>query len=179
MLGEYELDCSLGQLWTFVFSGWMRQLNRPRPKVSDVGDACLAIGKVRGATARPLCLVVETLNSTVGRSTLAALLELRNKSPVPFGVVFISTLPWHIMFPDAELEEPQHVHFPAYTKEQILDILWRQRPETFPPTPMRLFLRASSGQRSMHQGSWQMHEHCWTRSLMQCLRELISTMLPQ
>jgi hypothetical protein len=110
----------------------MRKLKKPRTKVADIGDAWHKIGKVRSATARPLCVVVDPLDATVDRSTLSALLELRENSPVPFGIVFVSSVPWMNLFPEAELDEPQHVPFPAYQQNDILHILRSQRPDSIP-----------------------------------------------
>lgn len=129
-LGSLECDCSLAQLWTFVISGWQRELQKPRVKPSDIGDAWDAIKKVRQATTRPLCVLVDALDTGVELDHVSALLEFRSRSPVPFGILFVSSCPWTSLYPDATHHTaPQHIAFPAYERAEILQTLQRHRPE--------------------------------------------------
>jgi hypothetical protein len=129
-LGSLECDCSLTNLWTFVISGWQRELQKSRVKPSDIGDAWDAIKKVRQSTARPLCVLVDALDEGVDLDLVSALLEFRSRSPVPFGILFVSSCPWASLYPEATHHTaPHHVSFPAYDRAEILQVLQRYRPE--------------------------------------------------
>ena len=129
-LGSLECDCSVAQLWTFVLSGWLRELKKPRAKPTDIGDAWELMKKVRQATTRPLCILVDALDSRVELDHVSALLEFRSRSPVPMGILFVSSCPWTSLYPDATHHTaPQHVSFPAYDRAEILRTLQRHRPE--------------------------------------------------
>lgn len=105
-------------------------MQRQRVKPSDIGDAWDAIKQVRQATARPLCILVDALDTGVELDHVSALLEFRSRSPVPFGIIFISSCPWTSLYPEATHHTvPQHIAFPAYERAEILQSLHRHRPE--------------------------------------------------
>ena len=129
-LGSLECDCSLAQLWTFVLSGWNRELGKPRVRPTDIGDAWDKIKNVRQATPRPLCILVDSLDTGVELDLVSALLEFRSRSPVPFGILFVSSSPWTSLYSEATHHaSPEHITFPAYDRDQILQMLQRHRPE--------------------------------------------------
>ncbi|KAJ3021480.1 Origin recognition complex subunit 5 [Thoreauomyces humboldtii] len=88
----------------------------------------------RGSAQRKMFLVFDHAEKLrdMGQSLLPSLIRLSRLSHHPVTVILISTLVWEDMLPHAQQDSPTTVVFPPYTREQMLTIIDRDRPDGEP-----------------------------------------------
>lgn len=133
-IGSLEVDCSHSQLWAHVINSWRREVDEPEKRVQDDQEAQCAIEDLRKHTQRPLCVLVDAIDSHIDVGWVGAILEFWKRSPVPFTVIMVSLVPWLSVFGNSCPPEPRPhpIHFRKYSKEDITKILCKQRPEHVP-----------------------------------------------
>lgn len=146
-IGSLEVDCSHAQLWPYIVNSWRTEIGEPEKKVPDDEEAQLGIAECRRRTDRPLCVLVDPIDSHVDAEWVSAVLELWRRCSTPFTVIMVSLVPWLSVFGNSCPPEPRPhpVHFRMYSQEQIEIILRKQRPEFVPEqlyiTILRSFVR--------------------------------------
>ncbi|KAI0220862.1 Origin recognition complex subunit 5 [Massospora cicadina] len=64
---------------------------------------------------------------------LPVLFKLSEKTGGNFSVILIGKVPWENLRPSLGVREPVIVHFPEYTRQELVEILARTSPHTLPP----------------------------------------------
>ncbi|KAJ9048662.1 Origin recognition complex subunit 5 [Entomophthora muscae] len=66
-------------------------------------------------------------------SFLPVLFKLSEKTGGNFSIILIGKVPWENVRPSIGVRDPVVVHFPEYSKEELVEILARTSPHTLPP----------------------------------------------
>eukprot|EP00892_Ulva_mutabilis_P008017 jgi/Ulvmu1/5588/UM023_0125.1 len=143
-IGSLEVDCAHTQLWPYIVNSWRRQIGESEKKLLDDEDAQVAIAECRKRTRRPLCVLIDPIDSHVNAEWVSAVLEFWRRCSVPFTVILVSLVPWLSVFGNSCPPEPRPhpVHFRKYSQEEIEVILKKQKPELVPEQLYFLILRS-------------------------------------